>query len=80
MVYVLALFGNAASCDAHGPSVSTESGMRGDQRLAHRYWEPSGNFGLSPSKALFPLDILEKGEMGLVTFQVEINGLCSFIL
>lgn len=77
---MLALFGNAASCDARGPGVSTESGMRGDQRLVYRNWEPSGNFELSPSKAVFPLDILEKGEMGLVTFQVEINGLCSFIL
>lgn len=77
---MLALFGNTASCDAHGSRVSTEPGMRGHQRLVHRTWEPSGDLGLSLTKALFPVDILEKGERGLVTFQVETNGLCSFIV
>ena len=54
--------------------------MCGDQRLVLRTWEPSGDLGLSPPRALFPVGILEKGERGLVTFQVEINGLCSFLV
>lgn len=77
---MLALFGNTASCDACGPRVSTEPGMRGHQRLVHRTWEPSGDLGLSLPKALFPVSILEKGKRGLVTFQVEINVLCSFLV
>ena len=77
---MLALFGNTASCDASGPRVSAEPGMRGHQRLVHRTWEPSGDLRLSLPGALFPVGILEKGERGLVTFQVEINGLCSFLV
>ena len=77
---MLALFGNAASCDVCGPRVSTEPRMRGDQRLVHRTWEPSEDLGLSLPRALFLVGILEKGERSLATFQVEINGLCSFLV
>lgn len=54
--------------------------MRRDQRLVHRTWEPSEDLGLSLPRALFLVGILEKGERSLATFQVEINGLCSFLV
>lgn len=58
---MLALFGNAACCDARGPRVSTELGMHGDQRLVLKSWESSGHLGLSLPRSLFPVDVLGKG-------------------
>lgn len=57
---MIALSGAAASCDALGPTLSTEPGMHGDQRLVLRTWDPCGDLGLSLPRTVFPVGILEK--------------------